>query len=248
MVILVDVGNSNIVLGLYDKKEIIKTYRLKSFTDKTSDEYFILFKGILGDIEIENAIISSVVPIITSALNKMFNSYYNVSPIIMGPKVKTGIMLKADDPRGVGADLICDVAGSLDYASEALIIDLGTATKFIYTKNNTMIGVSIAPGVAISMKALINNAALLPSIELVTPKKVLGNNTIACMQSGIIYGSAQMVKGMIELIKEEVGNPNLTVIATGGLAKLIIPLCALNITIDEDLVLKGLVHIYHKNC
>ena len=144
-----------------------------------------------------------------------------------------------------GADLICDVAGVLD--EEALVIDLGTAIKYIYVKNKTLRGVVISPGVVVSLKALSANAALLPEIEIKTPNKVLGNNTINCMQSGVTYGVASQVDGMILRIKEEIGNPNLKVIATGGLANLIIPLTKNEIEIDDLLTLRGLLEVYRRN-
>lgn len=248
MVLLVDVGNSNIVFALAEKDDtrVTKTYRLKSFTDKTSDEYFMLFKNLIQE-KFDDVVISSVVPMVTSALKKMFEEYLNIKPMILGPGIKTGVMLKADDPRSVGADMICDVAGSMLYSDECLLIDLGTATKYIYVKNNTFMGVAISPGIAISMKALVSGAALLPSIELQTPKKILCNNTIACMQSGVIYGAAAQVDGMINRIKEEIGNDNIKIIATGGLAKLIMPLCKNDIMYNENIVLEGLLQIYKKN-
>ncbi len=249
MVLLVDIGNSNIVLGLaspHDNK-IHKLLRLKTFIDKTFDEYYLLFENLLKDESFDGVAISSVVPIVTSALKKMFEAYYKITPLILGPGTKSGIMIKADDPRSVGADLICAVAGALIYSKDVIIVDLGTATKYIYAKDNTFHGVSIAPGIAISMKALVSSAALLPSIELQVPKKVLGNNTIACMQSGIIYGAAAQVDGMIELIKEEIKNPNVDVIVTGGLAKIIIPLSKHKLMYNENLVLEGLLQIYKKN-
>ena len=247
MILLVDIGNSNIVFGLADDNNIVKTYRLKSFTDKTSDEYFILFNNIVSVDKIDGVIISSVVPMITSSLKKMFETYYNINPLILGPGVKTGVQLKVDDPKSVGADIICDCAGAMKYANECLVIDLGTANKYIYVKNNTFYGLAISPGVAISMRALVSNAALLPNIELVSPKNVLGTNTISCMQSGIIYGSASEVDGMITRIKDEIKNHNVKVIATGGLSKVITPLCKNEITIVENLTLDGLLQIYYKN-
>lgn len=247
MILLVDIGNSNIVFGLADDNTIVKTYRLKSFTDKTSDEYFILFNNIVLVDKIDGVIISSVVPMITSSLKKMFETYYNINPLILGPGVKTGVQLKVDDPKSVGADIICDCAGAMKYANECLVIDLGTANKYIYVKNNTFYGLAISPGVAISMRALVSNAALLPNIELVSPKNVLGTNTISCMQSGIIYGSASEVDGMITRIKDEIKNHNVKVIATGGLSKVITPLCKNEITIVENLTLDGLLQIYYKN-
>lgn len=247
MIILVDVGNSNIVFGLLDNNTITETFRLKSFTDKTDDEYYFLVKPLLDNIEIDDVIISSVVPIITSAIKNVFVKHYNIKPIILGPGVKTGVSLKVDDPKTVGADIICDVAGIYGLEDEAIIIDLGTATKYIYAKNQVFYGVSIAPGVMISMKALVNNAALLPNVEFVQPKKVIGTSTINCIQSGVIYGAASQVDGMIERIKEEINNPNVKVFATGGLAKFIVPLCKNDIEVISNLTLNGLKRIYELN-
>jgi len=247
MILLVDVGNSNIVFGLLDNNTITETFRLKSFTDKTDDEYYFLVKPLLDNIEIDDVIISSVVPIITSAIKNVFVKHYNIKPIILGPGVKTGVSLKVDDPKTVGADIICDVAGIYGLEDEAIIIDLGTATKYIYAKNQVFYGVSIAPGVMISMKALVNNAALLPNVEFVQPKKVIGTSTINCIQSGVIYGAASQVDGMIERIKEEINNPNVKVFATGGLAKFIVPLCKNDIEVISNLTLNGLKRIYELN-
>jgi len=247
MILLVDVGNTNIVFGFSDLNKVNKTFRFKTLTDKTSDEYYILIKSMLDMYEITDVIISSVVPIVTSALKKLFFTYYNIDAKVVGQGIKTGIQLKVDDPKTVGADMVCDCMGAMLYTNEAIVIDLGTATKYIYVKNNTFLGCSIAPGVSISMKALVNNAALLPSIEMQSPKKVISTNTISCMQSGVIFGSACEVDGMIDRIKEEVGNPNITVIATGGLSKIIIPLCRNDIKTEANLTLDGLLQIYKKN-
>ena len=247
MILLVDVGNSSVLFGFSDKNKLIKTYRFKTFTDKTSDEYYILIKSMLDMYNFTDVIISSVVPIVTSALKKLFASYYGIDSKIIGPGIKTGIQLKVDDPKSVGADMICDCAGAMKYCDDAIIIDLGTATKYIYCKNNTFYGCSIAPGVAISMKALVSSAALLPNIELTCPKKVISTNTISCMQSGVIFSAASQVDGMIERIKEEIGNNNIKIIATGGLSSLIIPLCKSEIELNQDLTMLGLLEIYNKN-
>jgi type III pantothenate kinase len=247
MFLLVDVGNSNIVFGLCDNNKLISSFRMKTLTNRSSDELVILFKSMLGNHSFDGVLISSVVPVITSTLVKMFKTYYDINALILGPGVKTGVMIKADNPREVGADLICDVAGAALHHKESIIIDLGTATKYIYQKDNTFMVLSISPGVSISMQALVNKAALLPEFELQTPKTVLCNNTISCMQSGVIYGAASQVDSMIDRIKEEIKNPNIDIIATGGLASVIIPLCKHNIVIDKDLVLEGLMNIYLKN-
>lgn len=247
MVLLVDVGNTSIVLGFAEDYVIEKTYRFKTSPDKTADEYYILFKPLLDKYFADRVIISSVVPIVTSALKKMCDKYISKDVIIIGPGVKTGIQLKVDDPKTVGADMIADCAGAMKHYDEAIIIDLGTATKYIYVKNGIFYGCSIAPGVAISMKALVSNAALLPNIELVCPKKVIATNTITCMQSGVIFGAAAQVDGMIERIREELGKNDLPILATGGLSKLIVPLCKSNVELVELLTLEGLFEIYKKN-
>lgn len=247
MILLVDIGNSNIVLALSENGNISDTFRLKTNTDKTSDEYYVSIKSIVKEYDIDDVIISSVVPVITSALKKVFIRLYDKEPKILGPGIKTGVQLKVDDPKTVGADIICDCAGIMDDTNEAIIVDLGTATKYIYVKNKVFYGVSIAPGVSVSMKALVNNAALLPSVELVCPKKVIGTSTIQCIQSGVIYGAASQVDGMIDRIKEEICNSNIKVVATGGLSKLIVPLCKNEITLVEDLTLLGLLKIYNLN-
>lgn len=247
MILLIDVGNSNIVFSFSNGKTVGHCYRFKTFNNKTSDEYYILIKSMLDLEEFDDVIISSVVPIVTSALTKLFKTYYEINPKIVGPGVKTGISLKVDDPKTVGADMICDTAGAMALSKEAIIIDLGTATKYIYAKNNTFYGCSIAPGVAISMKALVSSAALLPNIEMTSPKKVIGTNTITCMQSGVIFGAAASVDGMVERIFDEIGNKEVPVYATGGLSSIIVPLCKNKIELKENLTVQGLLEIYNKN-
>lgn len=247
MVLLIDVGNSNIVFAFSDLKKINKSFRFKTMQNSTSDEYYIMVKSMLDSFNFDDVIISSVVPIVTSSLKKLFKNYYNIDSKIIGPGVKTGIQLKVDDPKTVGADIICDCSGAMMYSDEAIIVDLGTATKYIYVKNNIFYGCSIAPGVAISMKALINNAALLPSIEFTSPKKVIATNTISCMQSGVILGSASQVDGMVSRIKEEIGKDDICVLATGGLSSVIVPLCKNKIELKPNLTLEGLLEIYKKN-
>ncbi len=247
MVLLVDIGNTNICFGIYDNEKIINTFRIKSFLDKSFDEFYVLIKPFI-EVNIDDVIISSVVPQITSAFVKLTQKYFNLEPLIVGKNLKTGLKIVCDDPKTVGADLICDVIAAGNYYDEGLVVDLGTASKFLYYKDNTYLGASIAPGVVISTKAMISNAALLPNMEFIVPSKVINTSTIPCMQSGVLYGFASMVDGMINKIKEEIKNPNLKIIATGGLIKLIAPLCKEKIDIiDPDLVLLGLVKIYKKN-
>lgn len=246
MIILVDIGNSNVTFGLYNGK-IVQTFRLVTSATKSADEYAMSLKQFLDGYEIVDVIICSVVPVVTSLLKKTFEKYFNLTPKIMGVGMKTGLKVNTEDPKSVGADLIADsMAAALRY-EEALVVDLGTATKFLYVKNNALEGVVIAPGVAVSTKAMISHAALLPNIELVAPKKVLNNSTIPCMQSGVIYGFASMIEGMIAKIRAELKKPNLKVIATGGLAKLIIPNLDVEVDLEENLILEGLAAIYKKN-
>ena len=247
MILLIDIGNSNIVFGYADNNKVLKTFRLKTFVDKTSDEYYLLMKSFLDSYQIEDVIITSVVPIATSALKKLFKTYYNIDTKIVGPGIKTGVQLKVDDPKSVGSDIICDCVGAMRKYNEAIIVDLGTATKYIYVKNNTFYGVSIAPGVSVSMKAMVSKAAMLQDFELQLPKKVLGTNTISCMQSGVMFGFASSVDGMVDRIREEIKNNDIPVIATGGLSKVIIPLCKNEIELVENLTLDGLLEIYNKN-
>ena len=166
----------------------------------------------------------------------------------MGQGTKTGIMIKADNPKEVGSDLIADAIGAIAYRDEALVIDLGTASKYIYVEKNALAGVVICPGVYISIKALVNNTALLPDIDIKVPDKILGTNTTTCMQSGVTYGTAAQVDGFIKRIKKETGKDDLLVIATGGLAKLIVPLCESKIIEDDELTLKGILEVYKRNC
>ena len=247
MILICDVGNTSINFGLCETNKIIRTFRMKTLTDRSSDEYIFLFKSLLEGDKFSDVLISSVVPVVTSLLVKMFDKYFNINVRILGPGIKTGVMIKADNPREVGADLICDIAGSSKYGKDVLIIDLGTATKYMYQHNNAFMGTAIAPGVSVSMKSLTASAALLPSFELQTPKTVLCNNTISCMQSGVIYGAACEVDGMIDRIKNEIKCPDLKIVATGGLSSLIIPLCKHEIILDDNLVLEGLLEIYNKN-
>ena len=223
MLLLIDVGNTNICITTYMNNELSnELIRITTLLNRSADEYFLIIREMLKVDFVDAVAISSVVPDVTSILREMCIKHFKTEPVILGSKIKTGVKLVTDNPREVGADLISDVAALK--GEEALIIDLGTATKYIYAKSSALLGVVICPGVNISIKALVSNTALLPEIELKAPRTVLGKNTITCMQSGVTYGVASQVDGMIDRIKEEVGNPNLKVYATGGLANLIIPL------------------------
>ena len=246
MFLLFDVGNTNIFIGVSDGFKIIDTYRLNTEVTKTADEYYIQMKNLIDFKSVKHIAISSVVPRITERLKEISSKFVGIEPLIVGPGIKTGLNIKTDHPREVGADLICDAVGIDDDLERALIIDLGTAIKYIYVKHKTILGVIITPGVNISIKALVGQTALLPDIDIEVPKKVLGTNTIHCMQSGVTYGVAAQVDGLIERIKAEV-NEDFKVILTGGLSSLIAPLCSHPLEVDQDIILKGLLKIYNKN-
>lgn len=246
MFLLFDVGNTNIFIGTSDGFKIIDTYRLNTEVTKTADEYFIQMKSLIDFKLVKHIAISSVVPRVTERLKEIAVKFVGIEPLIVGPGIKTGLNIKTDHPREVGADLICDAVGIDDDIDKALIVDLGTAIKYIYVKHKTILGVIITPGVNISIKALVGQTALLPDIDIEVPKKVLGTNTIHCMQSGVTYGVAAQVDGLIEQISAEVGE-DFKVILTGGLSQMIAPLCRHELNVDQDLILKGLLKIYNKN-
>ncbi len=246
MILLFDVGNTNVTIGLSDGFKIIDVYRLNTNVTLTADQYYIDMKNLFVFDDIKYVAISSVVPRITEKLKEISLKHLHIKPLIVGPGIKTGINIKTDHPREVGADLICDAAGIDDDIERALVVDLGTAIKYIYIENKTIKGVVISPGVAISIKALVGNTALLPDIDIEVPKKVLGTNTIHCMQSGVTYGVAAEVDGMIYRIRQEVG-VSFKVVLTGGLSEIIAPLCMQEASLDQDLTLKGLLKIFYKN-
>ena len=253
MILTIDIGNTTIVLGGFDDEKLRFISRISTNAKKTDAEYATKLKSILSlygvdESEVSGAAISSVVPILTQTMANAIKIVFNVKAVIVGPGIKTGINLLADNPAQVGADLICAcVAAAKLYTPPVLIIDMGTATKFMLVdESKSFTGVSIMPGVEISLKALTGGAAQLPQISLVPPKKLLGTNTIDCMRSGIIYGNAAMLDGMIDRIGDAVKS-ELTIVATGGLSRSIIPYCRHDVILDDDLILKGLLIIYNKN-
>ena len=252
MILTIDIGNTNIVIGGFLDEELKFVSRLATDVKKTEDEYAVILKNIvsLNDVktkEVSGAIISSVVPPLNKTIQKSVTKVYGIDSMIVGPGVKTGVNLLVDNPLQVGADLVCSaVAVNKYYGSPAIILDMGTATKISVTdKNGAFTGVSIIPGVEIGISALSGGTAQLPQISLDAPKSVIGKNTIDAMQSGVVFGNASLIDGMIARIKEEFGDLN--IIATGGLAGFITPYCKEKMTIDDHLILKGLYTIYQKN-
>ena len=253
MVLCVDIGNSKITLGGFEADELVFVAELSTDIGETKDEYSAKTVSILtlhniSKNDIHGAIISSVVPQLNSVLRDAIKFVFGIEPLIVGPGIKTGINIHCDTPSSVGADLICaSVAAHYIYGSPSLIVDMGTATKMIAVNSRgTFIGVSIIPGVLMGLNALSEGTAQLPHVSLEAPGSVIAKNTADCMKSGVIFGHASMVDGMIDRISAELGE-ELTVYATGEFAPVILPHCNHKITLDEQLVLKGLNIIYKKN-
>lgn len=253
MILTVDVGNSNIVLGGVRGEEIVFEARLRTDATKTSDEYCIDLKMILEvyklDPEgIEGSIIASVVPQVLNSMQTAIRKLTGKAPLVVGPQLRTGLHIAIDNPAQTGADLVVGCVAALrEHSAPMIIIDMGTATTMIVLdKDSAMIGGAIIPGVKISMDALTGRTALLPGLQLDQPKKAIGSNTIDCMRSGLMLGSACMIDGMIDRMEEELGYKT-TVIATGGIAKFVLPMCRHEIIYDKDLLVKGLATLYREN-
>lgn len=253
MILVVDVGNTNIVLGLYEKKQLLHHWRLSTNRSSTTDEYgmmiYNLFQhaGIELD-QVEGVIISSVVPPLMFVLEQLCSKYVKKTPLLVGPGIKTGLNVRYENPREVGADRIVNAVAAIElYGAPCIIVDFGTATTFDYIDDSGQyIGGAVAPGIGISTEALYQRAAKLPRIELVKPKSVVGRNTVASMQAGIIYGFAGQVDGIVGRIRDE-HNPNAKVIATGEMAELIASESRTIETVNPLLTLQGLQMIYERN-
>lgn len=253
MVFVVDVGNSNIVFGVYYNDELKHIIRTTTERQKTDDEYVILIRNLLlaegvRIEDIEGCVLSSVVPPLTGILRRALHRLTGKMPLILGPGVRTGLNIKTENPSELGADIVATaVAGMSKYPLPLVIADLGTATKLsAIGKNGEFLGVIIQPGVRISADALSNIASQLPDVALEAPKKVLGTNTVDSMQSGIVFGAASTLDGLLLRIEEEIGS-KVTAVMTGGIAKSIHPHCRSNYILDEHLILDGLYQIYVKN-
>ena len=253
MLLTIDIGNTNITLGAYDAGVLSFTARLATETVKTADQYAVELKNLLsleciGTEEIEDCIISSVVPAVGKSLSSAVSKLCHIVPLMLGPGVKTGLNIKIDNPAQLGADLVAGAVGALDaYTMPCVIIDMGTAsTVSVLDRNGTFLGGAIAAGVRLTLKALTENTAQLPAIPIEAPKSVIGTNTTESMQSGLVYGTASMIDGLLEKITAELGETP-TVLATGGLSKEVISHCKTNIIYNENLLLEGLRVIYEKN-
>ena len=253
MILTVDIGNSNIVLGGVEGNEIVFEARLRTDSTKTSDEYCIDLKMILDVYHvqpdnIEGSIIASVVPQVLNSMQTAIKKLTGRTSLVVGPGLKTGLNIKIENPAQTGADLVVgNVAALREHKPPLIVIDMGTATTMtVLDETGALIGGCICPGVKISLDALTERTALLPGLQLDQPKKAIGRNTIDCMRSGIMMGAACMLDGMVERMEAELGK-KCTVVATGGIAKFVIPMCKTPIIYDKDLLVKGLAMLYRDN-
>ena len=253
MLLAVDIGNTNIKFGIFNGDELMRTLTISCNKDKTADEYSVELYSLIRVMGIHRTdfggcIISSVVPTVTARIDSAIRGLLGIEPLIVGPGVRTGLNIRIEDPSTLGADLVVAcVAANAEYPAPCIVISMGTATVLcVIDRNRAMLGGPIAPGVMVSLNALTGNAALLVSVALDAPKSVIGNNTDRSIRAGVVWGTVCMIDGMIDRIERELGE-KCTVVATGGMAKTIIPHCTHEITVKDDLIMQGLRLIYAKN-
>ena len=253
MLLAIDIGNTNIVMGCIRDDEILFKARIATDRPRTSDQYGVEIKNMLEAFgikkeDIHDCIISSVVPPVFNSVKTGVLKVIGKQPMVVGPGLKTGQNIQVDSPSPVGSDrIVIAVAALAEYTAPLILLDLGTATTIEAVEpENVYMGGVLIPGVRTSLDALVNKAAQLPGISLDQPKKVIGTNTVDCLRSGMMYGTAAMLDGIIDRMEEELGHTS-TLIATGGMAQFVTPLCKHSIILEKDLLLKGLNILYKKN-
>ena len=245
MRLYIDIGNSNIVVGK-GIETIEETYRYKTDQTKSGDEYYAMLKHLF--VGVDAVIIASVVPQVNTAFKSFITRYFNIQPLFIGPGVKTGVKIKTDNPKEVGADLVAGAAGAISkYGEDAIVIDMGTATTFSYIEKKEIKGVSITIGLDSAKDCLVSKASKLLQFEFEEPKNILGTNTVDALNAGLMFGHAFQVIGMVRNIKNIYQNQEIPVILTGGASKLIRSITPDTYYHDEDLILEGLIAIYKKN-
>lgn len=254
MILVIDVGNTNLTIGVYDKEELKATFRMMTKTPRTSDEYGVMLSTLLINRgisvqDIEGCIVASVVPDVMHSLTGGILRYVGMKPLIVGPGVKTGIKIVTENPRAIGADRIVDAVAAYEkYGGPVLVIDFGTATTYdLVTREGHFAAGITAPGIRISSEALWSQAAKLPKIEIEKPKSILAQETITSMQAGLVYGQIGQTEYIIRKVREESGLDDMKVVATGGLGRLIAEETDTIDVYDSALTLDGLRMIYEKN-
>ena len=254
MILAIDIGNSNIVLGGVEGEKVLFEARLQTDTTKTSDQYCVELKILLeaygiSTQTIEGGIIASVVPRVLNSMQTAVRKLTGKKCLVVGPGLKTGLDIRLENPDQTGADLVAGCVAALrEYKAPMIVIDMGTATTMtVLNAQGALVGGCICPGIKISMDALTERTALLPGLQLDQPKRVIGRNTIDCMHSGIMLGNACLLDGMVERMEQELGCKT-TVVITGGIAKFVAPLCKREMIYDKDLLMKGLTYLYRENC
>jgi type III pantothenate kinase len=253
MLLAIDIGNTNIVLGVFDKERLVENWRVGTNAQITPDEYAMILKDLFSFAKLEfdqirGVIISTVVPPLLPVMTEMARKYFHIDPLVVTHELKTGITIRYDNPKEVGADRIVNAAAAYRlYGGPLIIVDFGTATTFCaVTKGGDYLGGAICPGIKISAEALFQRASKLPRVELTKPAHVIGADTISAMQAGIIYGYAGLVDGIVERMKKEL-SPDAKVVATGGLAELVSPETTSIEEIKPHLTIEGLRFLYEIN-